>query len=100
MCTVLLLPAVNPIAVNKYININILNLTAVFQHLLSEANILAGRFFLFYENNRLKNQPIKTKTFERNGKLGSNISRSYSPENGSPETDWACTKDEGGKKCK
>jgi len=38
-----------------------IKLTAVFQHLLSEANTLAGNFFLFYENNKLKNQQIKKK---------------------------------------
>jgi len=57
-----------------------------------------GSFFIFYENT-LKNQQIKTKTFERNGKLGSNFSRSYIPEIGSPKMDSACSKDEGGKKC-
>ena len=79
------------ISISIYLNV-------VLQHSLSEANTYAGHFSLFYENNKLKNQQIKTKTFERNGKLGSNISRSYISENGSPEMGSACSKDEGGKK--
>jgi hypothetical protein len=48
---------------------------------------------LFYERNELKSHQLKTKAFERNGKLGLNISMSYSPEIGSPEMDSACRKD-------
>jgi hypothetical protein len=46
----------------------------------------------------VNSQQLKTKTFKRNGKWGSNISRSYNPEIGSPNMDSACSKNEGGKK--